>query len=153
VSQDPDSSDAEFAQPLGNSHGLSYTTFDFSDFKLSEPIVSANGFSLTVSLKITNTGTVAGSEVAQVYVTLPTTSELSHPPLQLKGFAKVNIEPGSSEVVEIELDKYAVSYWDDRFSTWAVEKGEYLIRAGPSSDRLSLEKVFVIEKGFEWRGI
>ncbi|KAJ7843119.1 beta-glucosidase [Mycena olivaceomarginata] len=134
-------------------HGLSYTTFDFSDLKLSEPIVSANGFSLTVSLKITNTGTVAGSEVAQVYVTLPTTSELSHPPLQLKGFAKVNIEPGSSEVVEIELDKYAVSYWDDRFSTWAVEKGEYLIRAGPSSDRLSLEKVFVIEKGFEWRGI
>lgn len=108
---------------------------------------------MTVSLQITNTGAVAGSEVAQVYVTLPATSELTHPPLQLKGFAKVNIEPGKSEVVQIQLDKYAVSYWDDRFSTWAVEKGEYLVRAGPSSDKLSLEATFVIEKGFEWQGI
>ncbi|KAJ7677968.1 beta-glucosidase [Mycena polygramma] len=134
-------------------HGLSYTTFEFSDFKLSGPTVSADEFNLTVSLQITNTGAVAGSEVAQVYVTLPTTSELTHPPLQLKGFAKVNVEPGKSEVVQIQLDKYAVSYWDDRFSTWVVEQGEYLIRAGPSSDRLSLTATFVVEKGFEWQGI
>ncbi|KAJ6551199.1 glycoside hydrolase family 3 protein [Mycena capillaripes] len=134
-------------------HGLSYTTFEFSDFKLSPPTVSAKEFNLTVSLQITNTGAVAGSEVAQVYVTLPTTSELTHPPLQLKGFVKVNLEPGKAEVVQIQLDKYAVSYWDDRFSTWTVEKGEYLIRAGPSSDKLSLQATFVIEKGFEWQGI
>ncbi|KAJ7251130.1 beta-glucosidase [Mycena haematopus] len=134
-------------------HGLSYTTFDFSDIQLSKPTVSADEFNLTVSLQITNTGAVAGSEVAQIYVTLPTTSELTHPPLQLKGFAKVNLEPGKSEMVEVQLDKYAVSYWDDRFSTWVVEKGEYLIRAGPSSDQLSLEETFVVEKAFEWRGI
>ncbi|KAJ6482510.1 beta-glucosidase [Mycena sanguinolenta] len=134
-------------------HGLSYTTFEFSDLKLSKPTVSADEFNLTVSLRLANTGTIAGFEVAQIYVTLPTTSELTHPSLQLKGFAKVNLEPGKSETVEVQLDKYAVSYWDDRFSTWAVEKGEYLIRAGPSSDRLSLEATFVVEKGFEWRGI
>ncbi|KAJ7041012.1 beta-glucosidase [Mycena alexandri] len=133
--------------------GLSYTTFEFSDLKLSQPVVTADSFNLTVSLEITNTGTVAGSEVAQVYVTLPTTSELTHPPLQLKGFAKVKLEPGKSETVTIELDKYAVSYWDDRFSTWAVEKGEYLIRAGSSSDLLVLDATFAVEKGFEWRGI
>ncbi|KAJ7779235.1 beta-glucosidase [Mycena metata] len=134
-------------------HGLSYTTFEFSNLKLSQPVVTADSFSLTVSLEITNTGSIAGSEVAQIYVTLPTTFEVTHPPLQLKGFAKVNLEPGKSETVKIELDKYAVSYWDDRFSTWAVEKGEYLIRAGSSSDLLALEAAFAVEKGFEWRGI
>ncbi|KAF8201332.1 beta-glucosidase [Mycena galopus ATCC 62051] len=131
----------------------SFGHFHSENGKLSKPEVSCDQFKLTVSLQITNTGAIAGSEVAQVYVTLPTTSELTHPPLQLKGFAKVNLEPGKSEVVEIELDKYAVSYWDDRFSTWAVERGEYLVRAGPSSDQLALEATFAIEKGFEWRGI
>ncbi|KAJ7472420.1 beta-glucosidase [Mycena galericulata] len=134
-------------------HGLSYTTFKFDDLQLSKPVVSSDKFDLTVSLQITNTGDVAGSEVAQVYVTLPTTSDLTHPPLQLKGFAKVNLEPGKSETVKIHLDKYAVSYWDDRFTTWTVEKGEYLIRAGPSSDQLSLKATFAVDKGFEWRGI
>ncbi|KAJ7100754.1 beta-glucosidase [Mycena belliarum] len=134
-------------------HGLSYTTFEFSDLRLSKPTVSSDEVNMNVSLQITNTGAVAGSEVAQVYVTLPTTSELTHPPLHLKGFAKVTLEPGASTTVRIELDKYAVSYWDDRFTTWAVEKGEYLIRVGPSSDQLPLEAAFVIEKGFEWRGL
>ncbi|KAJ7489184.1 beta-glucosidase [Mycena latifolia] len=134
-------------------HGLSYTSFELSNLQLSQPIVSSDEFNMVVSLQITNTGAVAGSEVAQVYVTLPATSELTHPPLQLKGFAKVKLESGKSETVQIKLDKYAVSYWDDRFTTWAVEKGEYLIRVGPSSDQLCLEAAFVIEKGFEWRGI
>ncbi|KAF7330642.1 Glycoside hydrolase family 3 protein [Mycena sanguinolenta] len=134
-------------------HGLSYTTFEFSNLKLSKPTESADDINLTASLQITNTGPVTGSEVAQIYVTLPATSELTHPPLQLKGFAKVNLEPGKSETVEVQLDKYAVSYWDDRFTTWTVEKGEYLVRAGPSSDLLSLGATFVVEKGFEWRGI
>ncbi|KAK7052101.1 glycoside hydrolase family 3 protein [Favolaschia claudopus] len=134
-------------------HGLSYTTFRFSDLKLSNQSVSADQFNLAVSLRIENTGSIAGSEIAQLYITLPTTSALTHPPLQLKGFAKVNLEPGAGQVVEIQLDKYAVSYWDDRFSTWAVEKGEYLIRAGPASDQLPLSASFVIDKGFEWRGI
>ncbi|KAJ7705594.1 beta-glucosidase [Mycena rosella] len=134
-------------------HGLSYTSFEFSNLQLSQPVVSSDAFDLVVSLQIANTGAVAGSEVAQVYVTLPTTSDLTHPPLQLKGFAKVKLEPGKSETVQIKLDKYAVSYWDDRFTTWAVEQGEYLVRVGPSSDQLSLEATFVIKKGFEWRGI
>ncbi|KAJ7097620.1 beta-glucosidase [Mycena epipterygia] len=134
-------------------HGLSYTSFGFANLQLSQPVVSSDEFNLTVSLQITNTGDVAGSEVAQVYVTLPTTSDLTHPPLQLKGFSKVNLEAGKSETVQIQLDKYAVSYWDDRFTTWTVEAGKYLVRVGPSSDQLGLEATFVIEKGFEWRGI
>ncbi|KAJ7070143.1 beta-glucosidase [Mycena amicta] len=134
-------------------HGLSYTTFELSNLELSKPVVTSSEVELTVSLKIANTGTVAGSEVAQVYVTLPQTSALTHPPLQLKGFAKVHLAPGESEVVSIALDKYAVSYWEERFSTWVVEKGEYVVRVGSSSDQLALRASFVLDKGFEWRGL
>ncbi|KAF7299413.1 Glycoside hydrolase family 3 protein [Mycena indigotica] len=134
-------------------HGLSYTTFDLSDLQVSKPVVSASDVELTVSLQVTNTGSIAGSEVAQVYVTLPKTSVLTHPPLQLKGFAKVRLEPGKSEVVNITLDKYAVSYWEERFSTWVVEKGEYGLRVGPSSDQLALQASFTLDRGLEWRGL
>ncbi|KAJ7621338.1 beta-glucosidase [Roridomyces roridus] len=136
-------------------HGLSYTTFEFSNLKLSAPSVSPSTgeFSLTVSMDVTNTGSVAGAEVAQIYISLPRTSELTHVPLQLKGFSKVLLEPGQTASASVELDKYAVSYWDDRFSTWVVEKGEYGVKVGAGSDRLGLEAVFGVEKGFEWQGL
>lgn len=134
-------------------HGLSYTIFKFSSLKLSAPPVSPSEFNLDVSLNISNMGSVAGAEVAQIYITLPLTSELTHPPLQLKGFAKVWLEPGQTQSVSVHLDKYSVSYWDDRYNTWAVEKGEYLVRVGPGSDKLPLQASFVVERGFEWQGI
>jgi beta-glucosidase len=85
---------------------------------------------------------------------LPETSNVTHPPLQLKAFAKVrDLKPGGSERVELRLDKYAVSYWDDQFHTWTVERGDYRVRVGTSSDNLLLEATFVVAKGFEWRGI
>ncbi|KAF7296605.1 Glycoside hydrolase family 3 protein [Mycena chlorophos] len=133
--------------------GLSYTTFALSDLALSKPSIANAEFELTVSLNVANTGSVAGSEVVQVYITLPTSSALSHPPLQLKGFAKVRVEPGKKEAVRVTLDKYAVSYWEERFETWVVEKGEYLVRVGSSSDRLPLSATFVVDAGFEWRGL
>jgi beta-glucosidase len=134
-------------------HGLSYTTFSFANLQLSEPVVSSDAFSLKVSVEVTNTGAVAGSEVAQFYVTLPTTSDLTHPEMQLKGFKKVELAPGQSEILEITLDKYAVSYWDDRFTTWVVEAGEYVVHAGSASDKLGLQAAFSLQKGFEWRGL
>ncbi|KAJ7259221.1 beta-glucosidase [Mycena rebaudengoi] len=134
-------------------HGLSYTTFSFANLQLSEPVVSSDAFSLKVSVEVTNTGAVAGSEVAQFYVTLPTTSDLTHPEMQLKGFKKVELAPGQSEILEITLDKYAVSYWDDRFTTWVVEAGEYVVHAGSASNKLGLQAAFSLQKGFEWRGL
>ncbi|KAG5642853.1 hypothetical protein DXG03_002030 [Asterophora parasitica] len=69
-------------------------------------------------------------------------------------FAKARDLPaGQSVRLELPLDKYAVSYWEERFGVWAVEKGEYRVRVGASSDNLPLEKNFVIQKGFEWTGI
>lgn len=105
-------------------------------------------------MSVANVGSVTGSEVVQLYVAIPTTSDLTHPPLQLKAFAKVrDLKPGGSERVDLRLDKYAVSYWDDRFHTWSVEKGDYRVCVGTSSDNLPLEANFNVTKGFEWQGI
>ncbi|KAG6836697.1 hypothetical protein H0H93_004808 [Arthromyces matolae] len=134
--------------------GLSYTTFSLSELELSAPVVENNEFKLTASVTVTNTGSVAGSEVVQLYVVPPSTSSLTHAPLQLKAFAKVrDLQPGASERVQLSLDKYAVSYWEERFSAWAVEKGAYGVKVGSSSDALNLEATFEISKGFEWNGL
>ena len=137
-------------------HGLSYTTFQYSDLKLSEPVIANNDVEIVATLTVTNTGNVAGTETVQLYTTLPTTSELTHPPLQLKAFAKArDLAPGQSQTVTLKLDKYAVSYWETRISRWVVEKGEYLVRVGRSSapEDLSLSAKVVIPKGFEWNGL
>jgi beta-glucosidase len=95
-----------------------------------------------------------GSEVVQLYVSLPPTSGLTHPPLQLKAFAKVyDLQPGQSQDVHMILDKYAVSYWAEEVEAWIVEQGEYGLRAGTSSASLEAQAGFTIAKGFEWRGI
>jgi beta-glucosidase len=105
---------------------------------------------------VKNTGSVAGSEVVQAYTTLPSAPDpsLTHVPLALRSFAKVrDLAPGESRQVELALDKYAVSYWEERYRAWVVEKGEYVVRVGPSSAVLPLEDRFVVEKSFEWNGL
>ncbi|PPQ85427.1 hypothetical protein CVT25_006319 [Psilocybe cyanescens] len=135
-------------------HGLSYTTFELKDLSLSQPSITGSEFSLTVSLNVTNTGTITGSEVVQIYIAAPTTSELSHPLLQLKGFSKVkDLAPGETKKVEVVLDKYAVSYWSEMYDTWAVERGVWGVKVGTASDKLPLEGTFEIVRGFEWKGI
>lgn len=135
---------------------MSYTTFDYSDLKLSEATFSNGNVSVTASVTVTNTGSVAGSEVVQLYVSLPTTSELTHPPLMLKAFAKLrDLAPGKSETVSLNLDKYAVSYWEERISRWVAERGEYVVRVGRSSapEDLKLQITLTLKKGFEWNGV
>jgi beta-glucosidase len=138
------------------SHGLSYTKFSLSNLQLSEAVISGGEFRLAVSLTVENVGNVTGSEVVQVYVSLPATSGLTHPMLQLKGFAKVrDLVPGGKERrdVEVVLDKYAVSYWNDVVDAWMVEKGVYRVEVGTGSDCLSLGATFEVVKGFEWSGL
>jgi beta-glucosidase len=138
------------------SHGLSYTSFQYSDLKLSEPTYTDGDINVTATLTLTNTGSVTGSEVVQLYVTLPTTAEYTHPPLQLKGFKKVkDLKADGSETVTLELDKYAVSYWDEKYSTWNVDRGAYTVRIGGSSAEgsLTLSSQFEIPKSFTWNGL
>lgn len=125
-----------------------------SDLALSAPVVANGEFSLTASVTVTNTGSVAGSEVVQLYVSMPTTSELTHPPRLLRAFGKArDVAPGASTRVVLSLDKLAVSYWEDRISRWVIERGEYGVSVGPSSDVLPLAATFVVSKTVEWSGL
>ncbi|KAG8943854.1 hypothetical protein FRC04_002477 [Tulasnella sp. 424] len=140
--------------PFG--YGLSYTTFKYGEAKVSAS--SSGDFSATVTVSVTNTGSVAGSEAVQVYavqvyVSLPT-GQLSHPQQQLKAFKKVkDLAPGKTEEVEFTLDKYAVSYWDDIIHRWRADKGTYTVRVGRSAAEVESETTFEVAKAFEWNGL
>ncbi|TEB28299.1 glycoside hydrolase [Coprinellus micaceus] len=135
-------------------HGLSYTTFSLSNLNISKPTVAEGELSATATVTVKNTGNVVGSQVVQLYVTLPKTSLLTHPELQLKAFGKIkDLAPGQEQDVILKLDKYAVSYWGETLDTWVVERGSYGVSVGFASDDIVLRGTFEVEKGFEWNGL
>ncbi|KZT51279.1 glycoside hydrolase family 3 protein [Calocera cornea HHB12733] len=143
--------DIEPLFPFG--FGLSYTTFKYSDLDVSKPSSADVDFTASVKLTVTNTGKVAGSEVVQLYVSLPT-GNLIHPIRTLKAFTKVlDLAPGKSATVLLSLDKYAVSYFDDRLDKWVADAGEYGILVGPSSDTIALQGSLSLPKSFTWLGL
>lgn len=122
--------------------------------KLSEPAIANKHCSFTATVTVTNTGSISGSEVVQLYITLPSTPEYTHPELQLRAFQKVHdLQPGKSVDVEIPVDKYGVSYWDDKIHSWVVERGIYGVKVGVSSEYFSLESALEVKEGFEWNGL
>ncbi len=123
---------AAVAYPFG--HGLSYTTFEYSDLA-----VAGDGSSVTFT--VTNTGSAAGSETAQVYVR-DVESSVDRPARELKGFAKVALEPGASQTVTVALDARAYAFWSLRESRWLVEAGEFEIQVGASSRDIRLTATF-----------
>ena len=136
------------------SHGLSYSKSTLSNLQLSEAVVSGGKFRLAQSKTLG--ALLAPKSSPEVYISLPATSGLTHPLLQLKGFAKVRdlpVVPGSKEHVEVVLDKYAVSYRNDMIDAWTVETGVYRVQVGMSSDCLSLGATFEVTEGFEWSGL
>lgn len=134
-------------------HGLSYTTFSLSDLSIVGAFSSDSSFSARVLVNVTNTGSVAGSEVVQLYLALPANGTIT-PKLQLKGFAKVrDIAPGQCVTAVIALDKYAVSFWDTLNNSWKAVGGEYEVHVGTSSDNLSLKGLFKIKENFSWIGL
>ncbi|KAH8117155.1 glycoside hydrolase superfamily [Phellopilus nigrolimitatus] len=134
-------------------HGLSYTTFELTDLKLSTFSATDAFFYAEVSVEVKNTGNVPGSEVIQLYITFPENGTTT-PDLQLKGFAKLHdIPPGSSKTATIKLDKYAVSFWDCPSETWRAVEGVYGIHIGTSSDNLSLEDSFNLTSNLVWTGL
>ncbi|MBR4812166.1 MAG: glycoside hydrolase family 3 C-terminal domain-containing protein, partial [Bacilli bacterium] len=107
--------------PFG--YGLSYTSFEYSDLKVDEK---------GVSFKIKNTGSVAGKEVAEMYIGLKE-SMVFRPAFELKGFAKVEIKPGETKEVSIPFDEYTFRYFNILTNKWEVEAGDYDVYVGPSS--------------------
>ena len=112
-------------------HGLSYTTFGYSDLAVTRTRSGAR-----VSFTVTNTGRRAGAEVAQVYVGAPSVSH--EPPKQLKAFRKVYLQPGQSTRVTLRLGARAFARWSTRQHTWVVDSGRYRILVGTSSQQLPL---------------
>jgi hypothetical protein len=117
--------------PFG--YGLSYTTFSFSN--LSVGSFNADG-DATVTAKITNTGSVAGADVAQMYVGDPAASD--DPPEQLKGFQRVNLTPGASATVTFSLNIHDLASWSSTDNQWEAQAGTYSISVGDSSSNLPL---------------
>jgi beta-glucosidase len=115
--------------------GLSYTTFKFSNLKV--PASAASGSTVTVNFDVANTGSVAGAEVAQLYVSDPS-AQADRPERELKGFAKVRLDAGATQHVTISLDARAFSYWDEPAHKWIVDPGKFVIRVGDSSENMPL---------------
>ncbi len=136
-----DSADKKVQYPFG--FGLSYTTFEYSDIKLSAEKIKDTD-NLTVSFKIKNTGKVAGAEIAQLYVS-DKESTIFRPVKELKGFKKVYLEPNEEKQVEITLDSRAFAYYNVNINNWHVESGDFEIMVGASSRDIKLTKMVFVE--------
>ncbi len=118
--------------PFG--YGMSYTTFAYSDMVADEQ---------GVSLTVTNTGSVAGTEIVQLYVAKKN-SELFRPAKELKGFARVTLAPGEKQRITIMLDDKAFRFWNVKANRWEIEGGEYELLVGASVEDIRLcEKISV----------
>ncbi len=120
--------------PFG--YGLSYTTFAFSNLNV-QPTVKV-GDSVTVSFDVTNTGRVAGADVAQLYVSEPS-APVTRPERELKGFEKVLLAPGERRTVTLKLDARSFSYWDVATHGWKMDAGKFMVHVGDSSESTPLE--------------
>ncbi|KAG9254848.1 Cel3e-like protein [Emericellopsis atlantica] len=131
--------------------GLSYTTFSYSDLKISAVDISSstacNGDHMwdtaaVVTVNVANTGDREGQEVVQLYLAIP-----NSPPKQLRGFEKIRLEPGEQATVRIELDKRDFAVWDVVSQQWVIQEAEYEVFVGASSRDLPLREKFVVETG------
>jgi beta-glucosidase len=133
--------------PFG--HGLSYTTFELSSLNLKRD--SETEIEVNVSVK--NTGSRAGAEVIQVYVS-PVSPPIKRPVKELKEFTKVYLEAGSQEVIKLNLDLVrATSFWDEKTSSWRSESDTYKILIGTSSRGNFLESEIVLNETTFWSGL
>jgi beta-glucosidase len=117
--------------PFG--HGLSYTTFDYSNLQIGK-----NGDGYVAKVAVRNTGLRSGEEVVQLYVAPPANAPVPRPPQELKAFAKVSLAPGETRVVELPLGPRALQYFDPAARAWVTAPGEYEFRIGASSRDIRL---------------
>ena len=124
-----DSIKEEVLFPFG--HGLSYATFEYADLIVAGS-PGDDGGSVTASVTVTNVSHIAGKETVQFYVS-PKSNEVPRPEQELKGFAKVSLDPGESTRVSVTLDSRAFSWYDADHGSWRISPGAYEIRAAASS--------------------
>lgn len=115
--------------PFG--HGLSYTTFKYGTPNLSSNVLCEDG-KITVTVPVTNSGSVEGAEIVQAYVH-DEKSRLPRPEKELQAFGKVFLQPGETKNVALSLDKYSVGYYDTDLGAWIAEEGSFKVLIGASS--------------------
>lgn len=122
--------DRDKTQPLFPfGYGLSYTTFQYG-----QPTVQVSSEQASVEVTVRNTGSVAGKEVAQVYVSAPKNKQMDKPVKELKGFAKTRLlQPGESETLRISIPRSELASWNETTHQWQVDSGTYTLQVGASS--------------------
>jgi beta-glucosidase len=133
--------------PFG--YGLSYTTFAYSDLKIAPPQLNGNNH-VTVSFTVTNTGNLAGSEIAELYVGQQN-PPITRPIKELKGFQKVFLQPGASQKVSLELDQRSVAYFNTTIHRWDGLPGTYNVLVGASSQDIRLSDQFLVKSEFTFQ--
>jgi len=119
--------------------GLSYTTFGYSNLKMSSDTFSDK---INVTVQVKNTGSVAGKEVAELYLSAPN-QVMEKPAQELKGFAKTQLlKPGESQTLSFELDKRSIASFRGGISAWVADKGDYKVHIGASSKDIRLDSSF-----------
>jgi beta-glucosidase len=123
--------------------GLSYTTFEYSELQISPATGNASAL-VTVTFNVKNTGSRKGAEIAELYVG-DSHSAVPRPVKELKGFAKVELQPGETKRVTISLDQRAFSYYDVGKSAWKAAPGDFAILVGGSSAQIELQGKFTLK--------
>jgi beta-glucosidase len=123
--------------PFG--YGLSYTTFEYSNLKISSPVLNRDG-AVIVRVDVKNTGVRAGDEVVQLYVK-HLNSAVPRPVEELKGFKRVTLQPGGQKTVEIPLPAESLAYWNTAKRAFEVEPDKIQIKVGSSSTDIRAAKI------------
>ena len=124
-------------------HGLSYTTFQLGKISSDRQTMKADD-EITFTVSVTNTGSKAGSEVVQLYIS-DIKSSLPRPVKELKGFSKVYLEAGETRDVSITIGRDALSYYDDSVQDWVAEPGAFEALIGTASDKIISKIRFILE--------
>lgn len=122
--------------PFG--YGLSYTNFEYTNLTIDKREINDNE-TLNVKVKVKNTGNMRGKEIIQLYVK-DIESRVNRPEKELKGFEKIQLEPGEEKTVNFKLDKRAFAYYNTEINDWHVESGEFEILVGKSSKDIILKE-------------
>lgn len=119
-------------------HGLSYTTFSYENLRANTDALAA-GSSVTISVDVTNTGSIAGDEVVQLYVSYPESS-VARPIRELRGFDRITLAPGETGTVSFSLEPADVAYWNTETESWTIEPGTVSVEVGASSSDIRVSR-------------